>query len=141
MQQNISSYLTGLTNLASSISSYIGPSFIEVDCMYKKDYKKSFANKYKIKEELIELEETNKTLEQILASWLGTDEKKLLESLLYWINLEIGNPIKVYTIKNNKLLDSLGRCDGGISMFYLMDDMFFVEFKKYMVCFTMGNNE
>ena len=141
MQWGLSSYLTGLTNLASSISKEIGPSFIDVDCMDKDNYEEAFAKRYNISKDLIELKEEDMSLEQILKAWLGESNKELIESLLYWIEFKVGKSIKVYTEKNNKLIDALSRCEGGISMFYIVDDIYFVEFDEYMVCFSLGNNE
>ena len=141
MQHSLSSYLTGLTNMASSMSKNIGPSFIEVDCMNKKSFKEEFAKYYEISLDLVDLEEDNKSLEQVFGIWLGRNDKNLVDSLLYWIRLELGKDVKVYKIKNDKLLDALSRCSGGISMFYNVEDIYFVSFDKYMVCFSMGNNE
>ena len=140
MHQSLSSYFSGLANMASSVSKEIGPSFIEVDCMYKNGYKKAFAKQYRISEDLIELTKEDITLEQLLSEWLGKSNKLLIESLLYWIEFQIGKPISVYGT-SNELMDSLSRSEGGISMFYITDGIYFVEFDKYMVCFSMGNNE
>ena len=139
MDNYLSSYLTGVTNMASACSKGIGPSFIEVDCFKKKNYKLEFYKLYEIKDDVIDLEIVDYSLEDILLFWLK--DKELVSNLLYLIRFKIGEPLVVYTNKNNKILDLISRESGGVSMFYMAEDIYFVEFKNYMVCFTLGNNE
>ena len=47
-QKDISSYITGLTNLASYYSEEIGPSYIEADCFDLKNYKDDFSKYHKV---------------------------------------------------------------------------------------------
>lgn len=140
MQTNKSSYLTGLANMASSLSKEIGPSYIEVDCFDKKNYQKEFQEYYEIKEN-IELIETNLKLENILSFWLGKD-RNIIESLIHWTSCAIGNPIKVYKLENeNKILNKLSRSEGGLGPFYTTEEIYFIEFKNDMTCFMIGNDE
>ena len=125
--------------MASACSKGIGPSFIEVDCFKKKNYKKEFYKLYEIKDDVIDLEISDYSLEDILLSWLK--DKELVLNLLYLMEFKIGEPLAVYTNKDSKILDLISRESGGVSMFYMAEDIYFVEFKNYMVCFTLGNNE
>ena len=138
----ISSYISGLTNMASSCSNEIGPSYISADCFNKKNFKKEFSKYYKIPIECIKIEESKKTLEQVFSEWLGKKGDDIIENLLYWIKLCVGEPIKTFDLsEDSNLINILSRCDNGISEFYFVEDVFFVEYKEYMVCFIIGNNE
>lgn len=141
LQKTISSYLSGLTNMASACSTEIGPSFIEADSFDKKDFEKEFAKYYEI-EENIELVSNNEKLEIILTQWIGKNNKAIVDNLMYLIESEVGSPIKVYTLKDERIIkEKMGRESGGISQFYFVEDVIFVEFEKSMVCFSIGNNE
>lgn len=139
MNQNLTSYLTGLTNLASSISKNIGPSYMESDCFKKENYIKEFSKYYGIDEQDILLKKYNITLEEFFKTYLGPN-KLLLDSLIYWIEYTLGTPQNIYTA-NDKLLELISRNNKGISPFYTLEDIIYVEFKKYIVCFMIGNNE
>ncbi len=116
-KEYLSSYISGLTSLASSLSKNIGPSFV-VTRYYKK-------NELKIKK-------SNKTLKDYLKAWF--QDSKIEESLYYWITLKVGEPIQVYTVEE----DSFPKDE---IPFYFLEDLFFVEFKDLTVCFLLGNNE
>ena len=139
MEIGLSSYLTGITHLASSLSKNIGPSFIEADCFKKQKYKDDFSKYYEVPKEKIKVKETDKTIQDIFEIWLWKDSK-LIDNMLYLINYELGSPSKVYEI-NKEVINALSRSDGGISSFYTAEEGYFIEFEKYMVCFTIGNNE
>ena len=137
---NKSLYITGLTHMASSLSKNIGPSFVEVDCFDKDNYKKEFAKYYEIKEGDIKLVESNLTMREILLEWFGEEESNITDSLLYWIKRDSGKSLKVYEYTNN-LDELLSRSDGGVSEFYIVEDIYFIEFNEVMMCFILGNNE
>lgn len=138
MNSVLSSYFTGLTNMLSSVSSNIGPSFIEVKCFDLKKYKEEFAEYYEIDISDVKLEKTNYDFKEMLNNWFIEDE--LTYSLIYWIKLKIGEANCVYET-NSKLSNLLSNSEGGNTIFYIVDDIYFVEFKKYMLCFILGNNE
>ena len=117
-------YLTGLLNMASSLSDYIGPSYIKVNCYEKKKFKKEFSEIYKINKEEINLIEC-------------FQDKKMVDSITYWFNVTIRGDKKVY-LAEEKLVNIL---DSKRNDFYSLDDLFFVECKKYMFVFLLGNNE
>lgn len=142
VQKGISSYLTGLTNLASYYSKEIGPSYIEADCFDLKNYKEAFSKFYKVSSLDFELLETNKKIEDVFMAWLGKKDMSLTEGVIHWINNCIGAPIKVYGVEcDSDFLQSLSAFNGGSSSFYFIEDIYFIEFKEYMVCFMLGNDE
>ena len=140
LNTNKSLYITGLTNMATSLSKNIGPSYVVVDCFDKDNYKKEFAKYYEIKEGDIKLVESNLTMREILLEWFGEEESNITDSLLYWIKRDSGKSLKVYEYTNN-LDELLSRSDGGVSEFYIVEDIYFIEFNEVMMCFILGNNE
>lgn len=117
---NIENYLKGLIHISSSISEYIGPSYIEVYCYDKKELLKKY-----------NIFPTNQSLNNKLNEWLG--DKKLVENLLYWINREIKEPYKIY-----ELTDEINM---KYTPFTFIEDSFVLETNKYMILFVLGNNE
>ena len=56
--------------------------------------------------------------------------------------MEVGDYKKVLTVsENSKVLDLLSGSDGGIGGFYIVEDVYFIEFDKMIVCFIIGNDE
>lgn len=136
MKDYLTSYLSGIMNMASSLSKSIGPSYAKVDCYDKKNFKKEFCNYYKIKEEDLNLIDTPNSLETTLLDWF-IDEKEIVESITYWFNLKDRGEKKVY-LSDEKLVNLL--CDKRKD-FYFLDDLFFVECNKKIYVFLLGNNE
>ena len=130
----LSGYLEGMMNLSSSLSKNIGPSYIKVHCYEKKKFKEDFCKYYKIKENELKLIETDKSLESTLLDWL--QDKKMVESIIYWFNIELRDEKKVYL--SEELIYQL---DDKRKDFYILEDLFFVECKKYIFVFMLGNNE
>ena len=127
-------YLTGLFHLASSLSTNMGPSYINVDIFKKRIFEKEFKKHYKviIKDELVE---DNINLKDLL-NYLFNDDK-IEDSLLYWIYLYLDKEKKIYTLKeNSKVLDNIKN-----SGFYTTEDVYFIEFNDNIVCLLLGNNE
>ena len=141
MQAGIGSYITGLTHMASSLSPGRNPSFVEADCFDLKDCKKDFAKWYRISEKLLELTPMERSLEELLAEWIN-DRGEVLEALLHHMRCCLGEPVALHEpVHFRKLADKLSRSEGGISAFYFVEDICFVEYKKYMLCLMLGNNE
>ena len=138
MNYEIGCYLSGLMNMVSSVSTNISYSYIEVNCFNLKNYKKEFSEYYEIDKDEIKLSKTNYDLKKMLSTW--NIEDNLIENILYWISLKIGNVKTVYETGRN-LCDLLSWSGGGKSPFYIVDDAYFVEIDNYMFCFIMGNNE
>ncbi len=126
----LSGYLEGLLNMASALSKSIRPSYIKVDCYEKKSFKKELCKFYDIKN--IKLVESNETLESTLLCWL--DDKELVDIFMYWFNIKTSGNEKVYITEERYKLDT--KLD-----FYSLDDVIFVEKRKYIFVFLLGNNE
>jgi hypothetical protein len=131
----LSSYLEGITNMASSISKSIGYSYVKVDAYDKKTFQEEFKKYYHLKEN-IKLIETSKSFESALLDWFQ-DEQKIVESIIYWFHLKINEDPKVY-LSEEELVSTL---DEKRMDFYTLDDLFFVECKNYIFVFLLGNNE
>lgn len=141
MQAGIGSYITGLTHMASSLSPGRNPSFVEADCFDLKSFPKDFAKWYRISEKLLELSPMERSLKELLGEWIN-DRGEVLDALLYHMQCCLGEPVALYEpVHFRKLTDTLSTSDGGLSAFYTMEDICFVEYKKYMLCLMIGNNE
>lgn len=139
-QIGLSNYLSGIMNLASSLSTWIGPSYIEVECYKKENAQSNLIKEHNLPKEEYEFIELETSFEDLLKEILGEDIK-LIESINYWIAFHIGFPIKISTPKDRKIIHQLGRSEGEDSPFYIVDDLYWIEFKDYMVLFIIGNNE
>ena len=140
IQIGLSSYFTGLTNLASTVAKGKTPSYIEVDCFDKNNFNEEFAKCYKIDKDKIVLEEENTTINDILSGWLN--DKEVVDSLQYWIGLKIGKPLKVYKNKEeNNLEELISGYSNSMSPFYITEEVYFVEYNDYILCLMIGNNE
>jgi len=122
----LGSYLNGLMNMASSNSKYIGPSFVEVDCFTKEEFKKYYK---------IEISPTTLNFEDMINEWF-CDDKNVIESIIYWTNNKIKDIKKVYIVddKDYELFRKY-------NPFYSIDDIFILETKKYLITYVLGNNE
>ena len=139
--EGYSSYIDGLVNMASSCSEYMMPSYMRAICFKKKNYKKAFCNFYKIPEKELEIIETSLTLKDFINQSFG-NIKEITEGLTQWLHMEVGDYKKVLTVsENSKVLDLLSGSDGGIGGFYIVEDIYFIEFDKMIVCFIIGNDE
>lgn len=131
-------YVSGLLNMASSVSETIGFSYVEADCFDDKNYIKDFSENYEIPEEYVELINFGGSFQDLLIALFG-DEENIIEGLQHWISLRAGAPRRVFTVKeDNKLLEELSE---GLGPFYYMENLFFVEFEKMVICFMIGNDE
>ena len=131
-----SSYVSGLVNMASSCSKQIGLSYVDADCFELKDYKKEFSKIYEINENELILEDLNLSFGEFLTNLFG-ENKDLIEGLIHWINFNIGKPNKLLTLKDNNILDKLSKD----SPFYFIEDIFFIECEKIVICLLIGNDE
>ena len=131
-----SSYVSGLVNMASSCSKQIGLSYVDADCFELKDYKKEFSKIYEINENELILEDLNLSFGEFLTNLFG-ENKDLIEGLIHWINFNIGKPNKLLTLKDNNILDKLSKD----SPFYFLEDIFFIECEKIVICLLIGNDE
>lgn len=134
-------YISGLVNMSSSVSKTISKSYLQADCFEKKNYKEAFLTMYEIPEDIFHLEEYKKSLENLLKDLLG-DDKNLIEGLLHWLHMEAGTVEKIYTLPdNNKVLELMGAETGGYGPFYFVEDVFFIETDRLVICLLIGNDE
>ena len=82
------------------------------------------------------IEETSKSLETTLLDWF-LNEKDIVESILYWFNLNIKDEKKIY-FPTDFIIHIL---DKSRKHFYTLEDLFFVECNQYVFVFLLGNNE
>ena len=134
-------YISGLFNMASSMSKKIGYSYIQADCFEKKNYKKKFTEMYEIPEEDFKLEEYSNNLETLLKDLLGND-KDLIEGLIHWLSISSGTVKKIYTItEDDKSREYIGAEHNGYGPFYFCEDLYFIETDRMVVCLLIGNDE
>ena len=122
----LSAYLDGLMNMASSLSKSIGQSFVTVNCYDKEEFNKEYKIKYS---------PTSLSYKDKLEEWF-IDDKKAVESILYWTNIYIKD-IKTIYIINNKDLELFTK-DNPL---YFIEDVFILETTNYLITFVIGNNE
>lgn len=136
-----SEYISGLVNMASSVSKYMGCSFMDATCFKKKDFLNSFSYFYNIDKKDIKIHETSITLEEFIKNYFG-DNKELIDGLSFWISLKTGDLIHIYELDDDcKLCDLLSNSGYGKTPFYCVDDVIIIEFKKMTIAFIVGNNE
>ena len=136
-----SEYISGLVNMASSISTWMGPSFMDAICFKKETYLEDFSNFHKIKIEEIKIHEINISLEEFIKNNFGND-KKLIEGLSYWIPRQAGEFIKIYEQdENSRLNELLEKSKYGKTPFFFIEDVVFIEFEDMTIAFITGNNE
>ena len=133
-KEQLIDYLNGLFQMASSLSEYIGPSYIKVDCYLKEEFKEKFRDNYNLKE--VNIEKSSKNIEAALLDWFGLD-KRIIESILYWLNM---NYIKIKSIYylSEDLLNNLNTQQKD---FYFLEDIIIAESEEYIIVLLLGNNE
>ena len=128
-------FLSGVTEMSSSASSYIGPSFVVTECYKKDGYEEEFKYVHSLKNNL-NLEPINETFKEVLISLFGED-KKIIEGLLYLFSRYSDSFNKIYTINDKKVLEMIEKK----VMFYSLEDIYFIEGDNIVFCLLMGNNE
>ena len=133
-------YLSGVVEMASSYSKYMGPSYMTAICFDLKNPLEDFKRFYNIKED-IKVNKVETSYHELLITLLGND-KNLIDTVEHWTRVRIGEVQEIYTIEeNSNLLNLLSGSDGGLSPFYIVDDIYFVKFNKMFVVFMIGNDE
>lgn len=133
-------YLSGVMNMASSCSSWIGCSYVEVAVFKKSNYREHFCELYDMKMEELKLKKINKTMKEVFIDIFGKDER-LLAGLDYLVNRKISSLNDIYSIEDMALLEELSDKDVGIAPFYIIDGIYFIEGEKEVLCLVIGNNE
>ena len=138
----LTNYLDGLFHMASSCSTWIGPSYIETLCMDQENYAEFFTGHFHVPMELLENVLTNESLKDALTAWLGENEPRIIEGLIHWMQFDLGKATGIFRLTHcEKLVDALSQCNKGPGRFYFMEDILFIAFPKKMVCLMMGNDE
>jgi len=133
-------YLSGVVEMASSYSKYMGPSYMTAICFDLKNPLEDFKRFYDIKED-IKVNKVETSYHELLITLLGND-KDLIDTVEHWTRVRIGEVQEICTIEeNSNLLNLLSGSDGGLSPFYIVDDIYFVKFNKMFVVFMIGNDE
>ena len=68
-------YISGLVNMASSVSTWMGVSFMDAICFEKENYLDDFSKFHNIKKEDIKIHETNISFEEFIKNNFGEDKK------------------------------------------------------------------
>ncbi len=134
-------YISGLVNMASSVSNWMGVSFMDAICFKKEEFLDDFAYLHNIKKEKIKIHETDLSLEEYIKNNFGED-KKLIEGLSYWITRKAGKFIKIYEQdEDSKLNELLEKSSYGKTPFFFIENVTFIEFDNMIISFITGNNE
>ncbi len=126
-------YLNGIFDM---VSHNMSVSYTDVLCFTKDNFLNTFLDLYKIKDKKIELVEENNNLKELLTSLFEIKDKEL-NRILYLLEKECGKYNKTYSFKDKKIYDYLDRK----TMFYFLEDIYFIEFDKKVICLMIGNNE
>ena len=118
----------------------IGCSYMKSYCYELNNYIDEFAKDYRVPKDIIKLEEEKENIEPFFKEVLNLD-KKQAETFTFWLQKQAGKCNKIYTPKDNKLCDKLGGENNGISGFYFVEYVCFIEFEKLAVVFIIGNDE
>lgn len=118
-KEQLKYYLEGIMNMSSSLSDYIGPSYINVECYDKKEFKR-------------DISPTSLSLEEKLREWF-CNEEKMIESIIYWINLKIEGKKKILNLEEKININT--------TLFSFIEDSFILATEKYIILFILGNNE
>ena len=132
----LSNYLTGIMQMASSLSNNIGPSYINVECYEKEKFAEEFCREYKITDQDLDIEIANRNLITALFSWFG-NEKQIVDSIVYWFNLKCKEKKTIY-LPSEKLMNKISKKE---NFFYYLEDVLFIESEKNYIVLYLGNNE
>lgn len=133
-------YVSGLVKMASTGSKNLGLSYVDAYCFDKKDYLKEFSSFFEIEE--IELEKSNLTDKELFNNLF--DDNKKTDSLVHWLNILDGNCNEIKILKEeyfSKAIESLSNYSGGLTMFYNVEDVYFLEYKSLTIVLIIGNDE
>lgn len=136
----INCYLSGLLDTASSVSVWMGPSYVVAEVFENDGFLAEFYGYYRLDPDV--LLDTVTSFETLLKQWFGDEEKpdkKTVSALLYHMEKCFGKAEKVYSVKEDSL-PKLEKKNSPVP-FTFVEDMAVVRFEKYTVCFVVGNNE
>lgn len=136
----INAYLSGLLDMASSASVWMGRSYADA-CVFEKDsYEEKLKKEFRIDPSMLEASE--KTFPELIRGLFGSTEKadaKISDGLVYHIEGDLGEAEAVYLVK----AEHLGVLErrGSPLPFYTVEDSALILFRECAVLLTTGNNE
>ncbi len=135
-----SSYVSGLVKMASTGSKNLGLSYVDAYCFDKKEYLKEFSSFFKIDD--IEVEDSGMSVKELFNNLFDDDKKT--DALIHWLSIFDGKCNIINTIKEeyfSKTIESLSTYDGGLTMFYTVEDVYFLEYNTITIVLIVGNDE
>ena len=138
MLQNLSCYIDGLIDMASSFSKKIYHSGIDSICFKNKNFESEFSKYYKIPLNNLNFIKENQTLKEILSLYL---EDNIVNNLIYFLEKDLGKETRISTIEDNNILEKLSCFNKGKVPFYFIEGIYIIYYKEYVLCLVMGNNE
>ena len=130
--RDISLYISGIVSMASY---NMGCSYMRSDCFNIDNYMNKFIKEYKLSDGII-LDEERRPFNELMKDLLRIDDKAL-DTFLFLINSNAGKTKKIYTISDHDTLSQIEK----FTTFYILEEIYIVEFEKMMICFMIGNNE
>ena len=127
--------------MASSCFKNMGPSYMNSVCFDVDNYRNEFSKHYKVKDEDIKIHKYEGTFSELFKN-LYLDEDNIINGLKYWLEMELDEIKNIYIEDEDSKLDSLlSGSEGGVSGFYSVEEVIFIEFEKTMLVIIIGNNE
>lgn len=120
-ESSLSNYFTGMSLMASSMIK--SPSYVTID-VYKKDVK-----------QISNFVKSQFTFDEVLNAFFY-ERKDIIETVSFMIEHKLGKPIDIYEL-NEKDLNKIEK----ESVYYILEDAYVIEYKKYIVYLMIGNNE
>lgn len=133
-------YAKGLMNMASSVSEWIGPSFVDAYCYLPEEFEAEFIQDMNMKK-MPAYEECSDSDRETFAQLFGEEEKKLLDGLQYWLEFELGRFEKAYRIIDEEKL--LNQMDGNRNntRFFFLETIRILKYREVILVLVCGNNE
>lgn len=120
-ESSLSNYFTGMSLMASSMIK--SPSYVTID-VYKKDVR-----------QIPTFIKSQYTFDEVLNAFFYK-RKDIVETVSFMMEHKLGEPISVYEL-NEKDLNKIEE----ESVYYILEDAYVIEYKKYIVYLMIGNNE
>ena len=132
----LSEYLNGMLNRARAQSDRIGRSDVCVFAYFADGWEKAFRRQYRLR--ALRPVPAEETFFESLAEWFGCSAPELVRA----IEDRLGEPVAILRAADEqKLIDKLSSCNGGVGAFYFTEDVFFAAFRTHVLAFLVGNFE
>ena len=134
---DMSAYMNGLTDMASSLSERMLHSDMQVFCFPLEDCLTEINEYFPERIRPGDLEQTEKTLKEVLGEWLGSDQPESLTKLTALLERCAGSALEIYTVA--ELSDVTERFSGKNGPYYTTEDLFVCCFEEAAALFIRGN--